>query len=97
MENAVKIRYRIILSGHIQNCGFRSFCWKCAQKARVTGWVSNDETDYTTVHMEVQGTREQIDKYLDMVYKGNGWSKITYMNRKVLPCLEEETKFTVLR
>ncbi len=55
-------RFRIRLQGSVQGVGFRPFVWNRASAIDLTGWVANDSFG---VIIEVQGSRLQLDAFLD--------------------------------
>lgn len=59
-NSSEKVRYRILFDGRVQGVGFRYTARETANMLGLTGWVCNQYDG--TVLMEVQGTRETIQK-----------------------------------
>ena len=59
------IRKRLRYVGRVQAVGFRFTVDGCAQEAGVTGWVRN--MDDGSVLCEVQGTSEQVSRFMELV------------------------------
>jgi len=63
-----------IVSGKVQNVGFRRFVQKTAQKLNLTGWVRN--LDDGKVELVGVGPKQKIDFFVDTVKKGTILSRI---------------------
>ncbi len=87
-------RLHCIINGKVQNCGFRSFCWDCAEKARVSGWVANDNNCVSRAFLEVQGESEAIEKFFTLLKKGNGFCKVNSIDQKEIETVQDERRFT---
>lgn len=57
------MRMRVQFDGRVQGVGFRATANAVAGRHRVTGWVRNERDG--TVLMEVQGSQEAVDGYLE--------------------------------
>lgn len=90
-ENA--IRKCITVAGQVQGVGFRYFVRLAAHKFGVTGWVMN--LNDGTVTMEVQTTPLVLEKFVEHIKKGNGYSKIVQMNSYDLEVIKGENKFVI--
>lgn len=89
-------RYYIIFRGHVQHCGFRYFTWKMSKKSgKLTGWVKNMRDG--AVEMEVQGNREDIDRFLVRIKKGQGNIRVDEMVIKEIEVIDGETMYQVMR
>ena len=83
-------RCHLIFSGIVQGVGFR---WRARQAANAvgcTGWVRNDFRG--TVSMELQGTRAQIGRVLEMLERGP-WIRIEDINSRTIPVDPDELSF----
>ena len=60
---AERIRQRMVFTGLVQGVGFRYLARHAAAAAGATGWVRNEPDGSVT--MELQGTREQIERVLE--------------------------------
>ena len=83
---------RLALSfvGEVQGVGFR---WRTKQAANAvgcTGWVRNDFRG--TVSMELQGTRAQIGRVLEMLERAP-WIRIENINSRTIPVDSDEHGF----
>ena len=90
-------RVHCVITGKVQGCGFRNFCWKCAKKAGVSGWVANDDTCVTRVFLEVQGESEAIEKFLALLQRGNGYCKVNTIDQNEIETVWDERGFTARR
>ena len=86
------IREHIILEGYVQGVGFRYRALHAAELLQITGWVYN--MDDGRVEMEVQGTREDIDRMLQMIEQGR-YIQIDHYWAERIPTEEEEYGFRV--
>lgn len=91
VENAVRKSVNVV--GRVQGVGFRFFVQQTAIKLKVTGWVKN-ETD-GSVSMEIQAEPQILDKLIETIKKGNGFSKITEMTEENLEVVKGENKFAI--
>ena len=69
-----KILYKIVVKGRVQGVGFR---WNAANEAvrrDLTGFVRNLSDG--SVYIEAEGTREQLDSYVEWCRKGPGLSVV---------------------
>lgn len=86
-----RIRKHFIFSGRVQGVGFR---WRSSQIAAslgLTGWVKNQWD--STVELEIQGTREEIGKFLSMLYQQR-YIQIEDVQAKEIP-LETDSGFHI--
>ena len=61
------IRKHYWFSGRVQGVGFRYRACYIASSLGVTGWVRNNWDE--RVEMEAQGTREQLARMVEMLYR----------------------------
>lgn len=87
-------RIKVIFSGRVQGVGFRYFVQINAINYNLTGWVKNLSNG--NVLLEVQGNNDTINKFLNIIKKGNGFSKIIDMTITSLPVNLKEKKFKVV-
>ncbi len=90
-ENAV--RRSITVSGRVQGVGFRFFVQQTARPMGITGWVKNLSDGSVT--MEVQSSPEILDKLVERLKKGNGFSKIVQIKSNDLEVVKGEDKFGI--
>ena len=86
------IRKRIQFTGLVQGVGFRWRAKNAAADLGLTGWVRNEYDGSVT--MEMQGSKVQIAAVIDMLERDR-WIRITNMEVKELPLVEEERSFRV--
>lgn len=86
-----KIRQYILFSGRVQGVGFRYRSYHIAQSLGLTGWVKNTWDD--KVELEVQGSREAIQRMILMLHEQN-YICIESMETKELP-LQKELGFHI--
>ena len=68
------IRVHIWIKGRVQGVGFRAHVEYYALQIEVSGWVRNIGWD--TVETVAEGTREQIDQFIEMVKTGPRASRV---------------------
>ena len=68
------IRAHIWVTGRVQGVGFRAHVEYYGSKIEVTGWVRN--VGYDTVETVAEGTRTQIDKFIETVKQGPRASRV---------------------
>lgn len=87
------IRYSMIVDGRVQGVGFRYFTQLEASKLKLTGWVKNliDQR----VEIEVQGSEENICKFISSIKKGNNFSRVDDISITKIPILSDEKKYTI--
>ena len=81
------------VSGRVQGVGFRLFVQKHAQQLGVTGWVRN--MDDGTVTMELQGTKEKLDRMEDTIHKGNIFINVEKLELENIEPIDDEHSFEV--
>jgi acylphosphatase len=74
MGQAELVRVHAWVQGRVQAVGFRAFVQQNALQLGVTGWVRN--VGYDTVEALAEGTREQIEDFLQMVRRGPIGSRV---------------------
>jgi acylphosphatase len=67
-------RVHIVVKGRVQGVGFRAHVEYHARSLGVTGWVRN--VGYTTVEAVAEGTREQLEKFIEFVKQGPRMSRV---------------------
>jgi len=67
-------RVHVWVQGRVQAVGFRAFVQQNAFKIGVTGWVRN--VGYDTVEAVAEGTKDQIEEFLQMVKRGPSVSRV---------------------
>lgn len=68
------VRLHLWISGRVQGVGFRAFVASAAHRIGVTGWVRN--VGYETVETVAEGTRQQVDQFVELVNLGPRSSRI---------------------
>lgn len=86
-ENLIRKHYWF--SGRVQGVGFRYRACYIASSLGVTGWVRNNWDE--RVEMEAQGTREDLARMVEMLYRQN-FIGIEGVEEKVVP-VEVESGF----
>ncbi|MBB5324988.1 acylphosphatase [Anoxybacillus tepidamans] len=83
-------RLHAIVHGRVQGVGFRYYTQHEALKWDLTGWVKNN--DDGTVELEVQGTDERIQMFMDKMHQGTPFAKVTKIETEyIAPILNEKT------
>ena len=68
------LRVHVWVQGRVQAVGFRAFVQQNALQIGVNGWVRN--VGYDTVEAVAEGTKEQIEGFLQMVKRGPLGSRV---------------------
>lgn len=85
------IRYYIIAKGRVQGVGFRFFTINTASKYNLTGSVRN--MDNGMVEIEVQGEKNNINKFISEIKEGNYFIRVDDLAIKSIPLKPEEKSF----
>ena len=93
MDMTGKIRKAARAQGRVQGVGFRFFVQTEAKKARVTGWVKNENDGSVT--MEIQGTPEQLAALEERIKKGNGFAKVSQLESTEIAVVAGESQFSI--
>lgn len=86
------IRNYMKFTGRVQGVGFRYRAKYAAQGLGITGWIRNEWDG--SVEMEVQGTKEQINRMLIMINQSE-YIDIDCITTKEVPLNEHETGFYI--
>lgn len=84
-------RYSVIVSGRVQEVGFRFFVCQTALMMNLTGWVRNNYDG--TVELEVQGDENALSSFLEKVKKGNRFSRVENVVSSSIEVMENEKSF----
>ena len=68
------VRVHVWVQGRVQAVGFRAFVQQNAVQIGVTGWVRN--VGYDTVEAVAEGTKEQIERFLQTMKRGPLGSRV---------------------
>jgi len=77
-EMETKLLYKIHVTGQVQGVGFR---WRAVIEAKnlgITGFVKNLSNG--SVYIEAEGSREQLNAYIDWCKKGPGFGYVESVN-----------------
>jgi len=87
------VRVHVWVKGRVQAVGFRAFVYQNATQIGVTGWVRN--VGYNTVEAVAEGSRSQIDRFLEMVKRGPNASRVDKSQEEWEGATEEFATFQV--
>ena len=73
-EQDESVRAHVWVEGRVQGVGFRAFVQQNARQIGVTGWVRN--VGYNTVEAVAEGSKGQIEEFLQMVKRGPLGSRV---------------------
>lgn len=73
-------KYEVICEGLVQGVGFRYFVQRLCSRFGVTGFVRNEEDG--TVYIFIESDEETYNNLIELIKKGNGYSRIYNMNIK---------------
>lgn len=89
------IRVHMWVKGRVQNVGFRAHVEYHALEIGVLGWVRNIGSDI--VETVAEGTRMQIDQFIEMVKQGPRASHVDQARVEFEPTTGQLTGFDVKR
>ncbi len=69
-----RILYKITVTGRVQGVGFRHSARSNARFNGIKGFVKNE--DDGSVYIEAEGTRNQLDEFINWCRKGPGFGHI---------------------
>jgi acylphosphatase len=78
-----KVLYKIHVTGWVQGVGFR---WSAAKEAAdrgINGFVKNLSDG--SVYIEAEGSREQLNAFVEWCRKGPGFGLVESVNAEVFP------------
>lgn len=78
-----KLLYKIVVSGRVQGVGFR---WSVANEATnrgINGFVRNQSNG--SVYIEAEGSREQLEAFVEWCRKGPGLSVVKSIKVDSIP------------
>jgi acylphosphatase len=78
-----RLLYKIHITGRVQGVGFR---WSAANEARslgITGYVKNLSDG--SVYIEAEGTRENLNAFIEWCKRGPGNSFVEFVNADSFP------------
>ena len=87
------VRFYLRFTGRVQGVGFRFFVAMNAERCHLTGWVKNMSDGSVTA--EVQGTRVEIEKFLNLIQTGNRFVRVDEIEEEERPYEENEKRFHV--
>ncbi|HAN00891.1 MAG TPA: acylphosphatase [Marinilabiliales bacterium] len=85
---------RIIITGRVQNVGFRFHAQDKAQELGVAGFVRN-QTD-GSVYIEAEGAEEKLNEFVLWCYQGPTWATVINVKAVEQP-VQEFTTFEIQR
>ena len=87
------VRYFGKATGRVQGVGFRVMVQQHATNLGVTGWIRNMEDG--SVHMEIQGPEDAVEKLAGIIRKGNYFIKVKDFEVEERPVVEDERRFII--
>ncbi len=86
-------RIHILVTGRVQNVGFRAFVQQTGSRLGLTGWVRNLERDQ--VETVAEGARQDLEQFLTYLKEGPVGSRVDQAHETWAPASGEFTGFTV--
>jgi acylphosphatase len=68
------LHYNIFIKGKVQGVGFRFSAMQAAYRVGVKGFAKNQDSDM--VYLEAEGSKEQLDQFLQWCRKGPPGSRV---------------------
>jgi len=78
-----KILYQIKVKGRVQGVWFRKYTFQKALDLGLMGFVKNELDD--SVYIEAEGDSEQLNEFINWLYRGSPLSKVTSVDYKKGP------------
>lgn len=88
------IRKKLIVTGRVQQVGFRFFAQFKASALSLTGYVKN--LCNGDVEIEVQGDELNIQAFIKSLKKGNDFCRVDKIHETIIPIQEKETRFLAI-
>ena len=73
-----KLLYQIKVKGRVQGVWFRKYTFQKAQDIGLKGFVENDLDG--SVYIEAEGDLEQLDQFVNWLYRGPPLSKVSFVD-----------------
>ncbi|MBM3328017.1 MAG: acylphosphatase [Calditrichaeota bacterium] len=86
---------RMVASGRVQGVGFRAFVKDAADDFGLTGYVQNLFNG--EVRVVATGEEAFINRFIDIIRRGNGHSRIEALEIDYLDRTESSTNFSIKR
>ncbi len=86
-------RRSIVVTGRVQNVGFRWFVVQRARSMGLVGWVRNAPDG--TVEIEVQGVQDDLASFLAAMKEGPRFARVADVVVEEIPCGSGEHDFGV--
>jgi Acylphosphatases len=77
----------------VQGVGFRYFAYYSARICTLTGWVRNCYDG--SVEIEAQGTRDNIEFFIEKLKAGNGFAEVESVSVKDIDVKTGERSFNI--
>lgn len=87
------IRKKLIVTGNIADGGIRYFAQMSASSLKLTGLSKRGEAG--SIHIEVQGKEDNIEKFIEKLKVGNGFFKVENIERETLDVISDEKTFLI--
>ena len=87
------VRKSLIIKGKVQGVGFRFFNKLSCNGLMLTGFAKN--LDNNDVLVEVQGNLSDIDKLINILYRGNGFCKVSSIKITDITLISNEKNFNM--
>jgi acylphosphatase len=84
-------RAHLLIDGHVQGVFFRASVRDVARNVGCTGWVANRAGG--RVEMEVQGSRDAVQRVIDFCHTGPQQANVTNVEVRYTDPVEDETGF----
>jgi len=85
----------IVLLGRVQGIGFRWTIRNYARSNKLNGWVMNQSDG--SVKATIQGTKEDLDKFLEWIKNSPGFSNVISLDFKINKPKEIFKDFSIKR
>lgn len=80
------LHYDIIITGKVQNVGFRFYAQKKAHEFDISGHVRNRKDG--SVYIEAEGEEENLRNFVAWCYKGPPWAEVLQVTVNESPVIK---------
>jgi acylphosphatase len=81
----MKMSYRIMVSGKVQNVGFRYYTARMAQDFKIDGFVKNEPDG--SVYIEAEGEKEAMETFIYWCRRGPQWARVDQFDTQQQPLM----------
>ena len=85
----MQIAKKILVSGKVQNVGFRYYTKKKAEELNICGFVKNELDG--SVYIEAMGEETELDLFVHWCNSGPHWARVEKVKNQEIPLFDENS------